>query len=98
MDKTTCEGTVKYYINRSQKSQWREGKGADNPGISELWRRKFSIVKFLCESSNQGNDNQEARGVSHAEAGTRFEEIDHEDGAKKELLPTYNKHYIHDTR
>jgi hypothetical protein len=53
----------------------------------------LSIVEFLSEASNQ----EEAKGISHTEAG-RFEETDHEGGKKKEILPTYNKHYIHDTR
>src|ERR1044072_7082304 len=59
--------------------------------------RTLPTVEFLCEASNQGSDAREAKGVSRTEAG-RSKETDHEGGTKKELPPTCNKHYTHDTR
>jgi hypothetical protein len=59
--------------------------------------RGLPTVEFLCETSNQESDSRNARGISHAEA-TRFKETDYEDGTKEEIPPTYDKHYVHDTR
>ncbi|CAI2164438.1 437_t:CDS:2 [Funneliformis geosporum] len=112
MDETTCERfpkTVEYSTNQCQDSQWKENKGSNSPGeVSVMWPlpadsckhelgRTLPTVEFLYKASNKESDAREAKGISHTEAG-RFKEKYHEGGNKKEIPPTYNKHYIYDTR
>jgi hypothetical protein len=100
---------VQYSTNQCQESQRKESEGSDSIGkVSVLWPfpadscehdlgRTLPTVEFLYKASSQESDAREAKGISHTEAG-RIKETYHEGGNKKQIPPTYNKHYIHDTR